>query len=100
MGLMPKHKDIYSHLSKSGFTLVYPVRECPAACLGVHFSPMSTGFNAPCEFSNGVYKEAVYDGDGRAEGNCDADLITQVMQDSYENKKAPGRNVSMQGSFL
>lgn len=52
IGLIPRHKDIYTRLSKSGFTL--------------------------------VYKEVVYDGDGRAKGNCDADLITQAMRDSFE----------------
>ena len=31
-----------------------------------------------------VYKEVIYDGNGRAKGNCDADLVTQAMRDSYE----------------
>lgn len=31
-----------------------------------------------------MYKEVIYDGDGKAKGNCDADLITQVMRDLYE----------------
>jgi len=34
---------------------LYPVRECPTACRGVWRLNTSTGFNAPCEFSNGVY---------------------------------------------
>jgi len=32
-----------------------------------------------------VYKEVVYDGDGRPKGNCDADLVVKTMQDAYEN---------------
>lgn len=52
IGLIPKYKDLYTYLQKSGFTL--------------------------------VYKEVIYDGDGKAKGNCDADLITQAMRDSYE----------------
>ena len=31
-----------------------------------------------------VYKEVVYDNNGKPKGNCDADLITQAMRDSYE----------------
>ncbi len=33
-----------------------------------------------------IFKEVVYDGDGKAKGNCDADLVMQAMQDSYETK--------------
>jgi len=32
-----------------------------------------------------IYKEVVYDGDGQPKGNCDADLVLKVMQDTYEN---------------
>lgn len=52
IGLIPRHKDLYTYLNKSGFTL--------------------------------AYKEVVYDGDGMAKGNCDADLIVQAMRDSLE----------------
>ncbi len=31
-----------------------------------------------------IFKEVVYDGDGKAKGNCDADLVMQAMQDAYE----------------
>jgi len=33
-----------------------------------------------------VFKETVYDLDGKAKGNCDADLVLQVVKDSYENR--------------
>jgi len=33
-----------------------------------------------------VFKEVVYDGEGRAKGNCDADLVLQATRDAYENK--------------
>ena len=33
-----------------------------------------------------VFKEVVYDGDGKPKGNCDADLVLQVVCDAYENK--------------
>lgn len=52
IGLIPKNKDLYTYLQKSGFTL--------------------------------VFKEVVYDGNGKPKGNCDADLVTQAMRDSYE----------------
>lgn len=67
IGLMPKHKDLYTYLSKSGFTL--------------------------------VYKEVVYNGDGKAKGNCDADLITQAMQDSYENENSLSVLITSDGDY-
>ena len=33
-----------------------------------------------------VFKEVIYDGDGKAKGNCDADLVLQATRDAYENK--------------
>ena len=33
-----------------------------------------------------IFKEVVYDGDGKAKGNCDADLVFQATSDFYENK--------------
>lgn len=32
-----------------------------------------------------IFKEVVYDGDGRPKGNCDADLVLQATRDVYEN---------------
>lgn len=32
-----------------------------------------------------VFKETIYDLDGKAKGNCDADLVLQVVKDTYEN---------------
>jgi uncharacterized LabA/DUF88 family protein len=31
-----------------------------------------------------LFKEVVYDGSGKAKGNCDSDLVMQAMQDAYE----------------
>ncbi len=31
-----------------------------------------------------VFKEVVYDGAGKAKGNCDADLVLRVTRDAYE----------------
>ena len=33
-----------------------------------------------------IFKEVVYDGDGKPKGNCDADLVLQATRDVYENK--------------
>ncbi|MFA6585602.1 MAG: NYN domain-containing protein [Candidatus Paceibacterota bacterium] len=33
-----------------------------------------------------VFKEVIFDGDGKAKGNCDADIVVHAMQDAYENK--------------
>lgn len=54
IGLIPKYKELYNHLQRSGFIL--------------------------------VFKEVVYDGDGKPKGNCDADLVQQVICDTYEDK--------------
>lgn len=67
IGLIPKHKDLYTYLSKSGFTL--------------------------------AYKEVVYDGDGRAKGNCDADLIVQAMRDSLERVATDAVLVTSDGDY-
>jgi len=33
-----------------------------------------------------VFKEVIYDGSGKPKGNCDADLVLQVVRDTFENK--------------
>ena len=33
-----------------------------------------------------IFKEVIYDGDGKPKGNCDADLVLNVVRDTYENK--------------
>ena len=33
-----------------------------------------------------IFKEVVYDSDGKPKGNCDADLVLQATRDFYENK--------------
>ena len=33
-----------------------------------------------------VFKETIYDGDGKPKGNCDADLVLWAARDAYENK--------------
>ncbi|MDO8435872.1 MAG: NYN domain-containing protein [bacterium] len=33
-----------------------------------------------------VFKEVVYDDDGKPKGNCDADLVLQATRDTYENR--------------
>ncbi len=67
IGLIPKHKDLYTYLQKSGFTL--------------------------------IFKEIVYDGDGKAKGNCDADLVMQAMQDSYETQFDQALVVTSDGDY-
>lgn len=52
IGLMPKEKDLYAYLQKTGYIL--------------------------------IFKEVVYDGDGRPKGNCDADLVLQATIDFFE----------------
>lgn len=46
-----------------------------------------------------VFKEVVYDGNGNAKGNCDADLVLQAMRDFYENNVVSTVLVSSDGDY-
>jgi len=46
-----------------------------------------------------VFKEVVYDGDGNAKGNCDADLVLHAMRDYYENSVTSVVLVSSDGDY-
>jgi len=46
-----------------------------------------------------IFKEVVYDGDGKAKGNCDADLVLQAAVDVYENKFDSAILVSSDGDY-
>lgn len=46
-----------------------------------------------------IFKEVVYDGDGKAKGNCDADLVLKVTQEVYENLFDKAIIVSSDGDY-
>lgn len=46
-----------------------------------------------------IFKEVVYDGDGKPKGNCDADLVLQAARDTYENKFYEAIIVSSDGDY-
>ena len=46
-----------------------------------------------------VFKEVIYDGDGRAKGNCDADLVLQAAKDVYEHDARSAVLVSSDGDY-
>lgn len=46
-----------------------------------------------------IFKEVVYDGDGKPKGNCDADLVLQAVCDTYENKFDKAIIVSSDGDY-
>ena len=46
-----------------------------------------------------IFKEVVYDGDGRAKGNCDADLVLQAAKDFYEKKFESAIIVASDGDY-
>ena len=46
-----------------------------------------------------IFKEVVYDGDGKPKGNCDADLVLQAVCDVYENKNDRAVVVSSDGDY-
>src|SRR3989344_5509904 len=45
------------------------------------------------------YKEVIFDGEGKAKGNCDADIVVRAMQDAYEEKFSKAVLVSSDGDF-
>lgn len=46
-----------------------------------------------------VFKEVIYDGNGKPKGNCDADLVLQATRDAYENKFDKAIIVSSDGDY-
>ena len=46
-----------------------------------------------------VFKEVIYDGDGKPKGNCDADLVLQAGRDTYENKMDKALIVASDGDY-
>ena len=46
-----------------------------------------------------VFKEVIFDGEGKAKGNCDADIVVLAMQDAYENKFNKAILVSSDGDY-
>lgn len=46
-----------------------------------------------------IFKEVIYDGEGKAKGNCDADLVLQAACDTYENKFDSAVLVSSDGDY-
>lgn len=46
-----------------------------------------------------VFKETTYNGNGKAKGNCDADLVLQTVCDVYENNFDKSVIVSSDGDY-
>jgi uncharacterized LabA/DUF88 family protein len=46
-----------------------------------------------------VFKEVIYDGNGKPKGNCDADLVLQTTRDAYENKFNQAVIVASDGDY-
>lgn len=46
-----------------------------------------------------VFKEVIFDGDGKAKGNCDADIVVHAMQNTYENKFGKTILVTSDGDY-
>ena len=46
-----------------------------------------------------IFKETIYDGNGKPKGNCDADLVVQTMTDLYEKNFDKAIVVSSDGDY-
>ena len=46
-----------------------------------------------------VFKEVIFDTNGRAKGNCDADLIVRTLQDIYEDQTERAIIVTSDGDY-
>lgn len=56
------------------------------------------GYLQKCGFTL-IFKEVIYDGSGKAKGNCDADLVMQSMQDAYETSFDQAVLVTSDGDY-
>lgn len=45
------------------------------------------------------FKEVIYDGTGKAKGNCDTDLVLQATRDAYENRFNQALIVASDGDY-
>lgn len=45
------------------------------------------------------FKEVIFDGDGKAKGNCDADLVLQATRDFYDKQPASVILVASDGDY-
>ena len=46
-----------------------------------------------------IFKEVIFDGDGKPKGNCDADLVLKMVSDFYEGKMNKAILVSSDGDY-
>ena len=46
-----------------------------------------------------VFREVIFDHNGKAKGNCDADIVVQAMQNAYENKFNKAILVTSDGDY-
>ena len=46
-----------------------------------------------------IFKEVIYDGEGKAKGNCDADLVLKTVQEYYEGGYDNAVIVSSDGDY-
>ncbi len=46
-----------------------------------------------------IFKEVVYDNEGKVKGNCDADLVLKATRDAYENSFEKAILVSSDGDY-
>ncbi len=46
-----------------------------------------------------VFKEVIFGADGKAKGNCDADIVVLAMQDAYEDRFGSAILVSSDGDY-
>lgn len=46
-----------------------------------------------------IFKEVVYDGNGKPKGNCDADLVLKTTEEFFENKYDKAVIVSSDGDY-
>jgi uncharacterized LabA/DUF88 family protein len=58
----------------------------------LYTSLQSAGYNL-------IFKEIIFDGQGRAKGNCDADLVLQATRDYFEKNPSSVILVSSDGDY-
>lgn len=77
---------------KYGITDAYIFLGMMPAYTGLYNYLQASGFKL-------VFKEVVFDGDGKPKGNCDADLVLKVARDVYEGQADAVVLVSSDGDY-
>ncbi|MDP3725213.1 MAG: NYN domain-containing protein [Nanoarchaeota archaeon] len=93
IGLDLDYERFYTWLGfKYGITDAYIFIGMVSEYAGLYNYLQRSGFKV-------IFKEVIFDGNGKPKGNCDADLVLRVISDFYERKTNKAILVSSDGDY-